>query len=376
MKKIWCLLALCLLLPLTALAADVPDPETFFGEGGRWHEATSPTYRHVMDRDPKAALTAYVELLQEEYGMTLAKVKSGEEQYYWKLSAKDGTEITVECAVDGAQYYTFVIVSEAVNTVVAEVWDWDKNALAGENVTILPDPETFFGEGGRWHDATSPTYRHVMDRDPKAALTAYVELLQEEYGMTLAKVKSGEEQYYWKLSAKDGTEITVECAVDGAQYYTFVIVSEAVNTVVAEVWDWDKNALAGENVTILPDPETFFGEGGRWHDATSPTYRHVMDRDPKAALTAYVELLQEEYGMTLAKVKSGEEQYYWKLSAKDGTEITVECAVDGAQYYTFVIVSGTVNTVSAEVWDWDRNELAEEAVTVLQDFLQHDTSGK
>lgn len=141
MKKFVMILVSALMLSLlagTALAAEISDPEHFFGGVVDWG---SRGYRGELKSNPREAMEAYVDILQKDYDMTLLSIRPDEEDYCWQLQAPDGTEIVVRCVEDGI-YYSYVLTEpkQAVVTVQREKWDWDRNVLAGEqDVTVLPD---------------------------------------------------------------------------------------------------------------------------------------------------------------------------------------------------------------------------------------------
>lgn len=135
-------------------------------------------------------------------------------------------------------------------------------------------------------------------------------------------------------------------------------------------------ALAAE----IPDPDFYFNAAGRRYDSSdSILYRYTFDRDPQAAVRAYVDILRDSYGISpVSNYDDGEGM--WVLEARDGTDVEVIYTPGDGSYTVYVTAyAPSADWKAAEAWDWNRNAVAggeSAVVTVLPDFLKHDPTGR
>ena len=219
MKKLWLLLALCL-LPLTALAAEVPDPEFYFNAGAeKSTEGKYNVYAYAFDADPRAAAEAYVKLLTDSYGFELTDSYEEDELATWRLS--NGSEkVRVDYENDGGDPALTLSLSTTLSCTAAETWDWQKSAIAGEtDLTLLPDFLQYDSSGKYYYRNSGFSFRtDVATADCVEAAWDYVELLQQR-GYTLVESKekhsSKWDMYKWYFHTGVSGLDKIESDIDG-----------------------------------------------------------------------------------------------------------------------------------------------------------------
>lgn len=134
-------------------------------------------------------------------------------------------------------------------------------------------------------------------------------------------------------------------------------------------------ALAAE----IPDPDFYFNAGAdKQTSETDIIYDYAFQADPRAAVEAYVALLTDTYGFALTDSYLEPEVAQWRLESA-AEKLSVAYDQGGSGYFVNLWVSAGISCKSAEAWDWSKNALAgaqSQDITVLPDFLKHDSSGK
>lgn len=144
MKKLWLVLvlALCLVLPGAAMAAEMPDTEVYFGAvAEKWAHANYKSYEYYFAANPAAALEGYVQLLTDRYGFELTGSCVEDEQGTWRLICGE-EDIRIDLDKAGMNYRVYMSVYKTVDCKNAETWDWESNSIveaAKDDVTVLPD---------------------------------------------------------------------------------------------------------------------------------------------------------------------------------------------------------------------------------------------
>ena len=132
-------------------------------------------------------------------------------------------------------------------------------------------------------------------------------------------------------------------------------------------------AMAAE----MPDTEVYFGAlAEKGAHANYKSYDYWFSENPAAALKGYVQLLTDKYGFETTASRIGEEQGMWRLTCGE-EDIRIDLDKAGKNYRIYMSVYKTIDCRKAETWDWKSNSIveAEKDMTVLPDFLKHDSAG-
>lgn len=127
MKRLWLLLALCP-LPLTTLAAEVPDTEFYFNAGAeKSTEGKYNVYTYEFDTDPRAAAEAYVKRLTDSYGFELTDGYKEDKLATWRLC--NGSEkVRLDYENDGGDPAPTLSLSTTLSCTAADcveaAWDY------------------------------------------------------------------------------------------------------------------------------------------------------------------------------------------------------------------------------------------------------------
>lgn len=146
MKKVWMVLvlALCLVLPSAAMAAEIPDTEVYFDAvAEKWAHANYKSYEYYLPANPAAALEGFVQLLTDKYGFELTASYVEAEQGTWRLICGE-EDIHIDMDKAGKNYRVYMSVYKTIACKNAETWDWNSNSIveaAKDDMTVLPDSQ-------------------------------------------------------------------------------------------------------------------------------------------------------------------------------------------------------------------------------------------
>jgi len=144
MKKVWMvlMLALCLVLPGAAMAAEMPDTEVYFGAlAEKGAHANYKSYDYWFSENPAAALKGYVQLLTDKYGFELTASYVEAEQGTWRLICGE-EDIHIDLDKADKNYRVYMSVYKTIACKNAETWDWNSNSIVEaekDDMTVLPD---------------------------------------------------------------------------------------------------------------------------------------------------------------------------------------------------------------------------------------------
>ncbi len=313
-----------------------PDPDTYFGTDIGLDEKRK--YNITFSENPAQALNDYLHLLEDSYGMTL--IYSNKSDNVQQRSMQKGDDelafVSLELtACDDGTYSLWIMYGAPVELVQAEVAE---NPPA--QPAYAPDPLTFFGPAAELLDTLWMI--HCTD-DPVEALNSYMDVLQNNYGMTM--VGANDEDGYCERQLQKGDDenafvfFQLNFPTEGDDtYFIWLAYGESITLIEAESLPVPLQKADPVYASTDPKPDPSLLPDFLAHDSSESFYQGTTSSDDVVAFLSeedsvryvtedYVQLLLDMgYRISDTEEKSNQfmEVYRWYLTHDDVGGTAVE----------------------------------------------------